>query len=373
MRDVTNIVVIGGSHAGLGVAQAMLAALPSVKVILINTSKYYYFNLAAPRILARPNDIDIDQVMIPIASLFTKHGSNRFEFVHATVRSVDITGKTVNTDLDTTTSVIEYDYLIIASGSHTLANISKQIIPVKQPVADTLEEELQKAQIDIKNAQNIVIGGGGPLAVEFAGEIADEYPLKTVTLVSSTSRLLPTIKESASRAATKMLKSLKVDMVLGVRVEDAEYRAAEKKWAVTLSNGQTLEPDLYIPAVGVLPNNTFIPAELLSPDGWVKVDENLGVVGAQAIYALGDIIDEPVKMTVVIKNQVEVVSTNLAVDINGVGSRKVYKRGIRAMIVPVGKVGGTGQIGQLVLWSWMAAFIKGDFFISRNKLWVSGK
>jgi apoptosis-inducing factor 2 len=372
MTDVPNIVIIGGSHAGLGAAQAILAALPTVKVILINTSKHYYFNLAAPRVLARPDNISIDQVMIPIASLFTKHGTDRFEFVHATVQSVDITGKTVTMDLKTA-PVIGYDYLIIASGSHTLANTSKQIIPVKQPVTDTLEGELKKAQLDIKNAQNIVIGGSGPLAVEFAGEIADEYPLKTITVVSSASRLLPTIKESASRAATKMLKSLKVDIVFGVRVENAEYRDAEKKWTVNLSNGQNLEPDLYISAMGVLPNNNFIPAELLSRDGWVMVDENLRVVGAPAVYALGDIINEPVKMTIVIKNQVEVVATNLAADINGVGSRKAYKRGISAMIVPVGRVGGIGQIGHFVLWSWMATFIKGDFFISRNKLWVSGK
>lgn len=372
MADSPNIVIIGGSHAGLGVAQAILAALPTVKVTLINTSKHYYFNLAAPRILARPDDISIDQVMIPITSLFTKHDVRRFEFLHATVQSVDITGKTVIMDLNTT-PVIEYDYLIIASGSHTLANISKQIIPVKQPVTDTLGEELKMAQLNIKNAQNIVIGGSGPLAVEFAGEIADEYPLKTITIVSSASRLLPTIKESSSKAAKKMLESLKVDIIFGVRVENAEYHSSEKKWTVTLSNGQKLAPDLYISAMGVLPNNSFIPAELLSQDGWVKVDDNLLVIGAPGVYALGDIINEAVKMTIVIKNQIEVVSANLAVDINGVGSRKAYKRGISAMIVPVGTVGGTGQIGHFVLWSWMATFIKGDFFISRNKLWVSEK
>jgi NADH dehydrogenase FAD-containing subunit len=387
MASNPNIVIIGGSYAGLGTAHALLAALPTIKVTLINTSKHHYFNLAAPRIIARPDEISLDQVMIPITSLFTKHSPERFEFVQGTVTSMDTAAKCViveqNEDSDEEDAefdldgkkkkIVSYDYLVIASGSHTQSTLSHPCIPTKHPLSDTLRPQLIQAQLDVAAAQSIVIGGSGPLAVEFAGEIADAYPAKKVTIISGSPRLLPSIKASASNAAAKMLKSLRVEIRYATRVQSSDWDEEKKKWFVGLSSGEVLEVDLYISAMGVLPNNGFVPKTMLDDKGWLKVDDELRVVGEEAIYGVGDIITESWKMTIVIKNQVDAAVTNLAVDINGTGTRKAYKRGISAMIVPVGKVGGTGQIGSFVLWSWMATMIKGDFFISRNTLYVSGK
>jgi NADH dehydrogenase FAD-containing subunit len=60
----TNIVVIGGSFGGIGVAQNILASIPNVKVTLINTSKDWYFNIAAARILAKPSSTPPEKVNI---------------------------------------------------------------------------------------------------------------------------------------------------------------------------------------------------------------------------------------------------------------------------------------------------------------------
>src|ERR1700760_1390 len=109
-----HIVVIGGSHSGLGVSQNILSTLPTVNVTVVSTSKDYYFNIAAPRVLARPSEVSLDQVLVPIDSLFKKH-SDRFELLHATVTTFNPANKTITTDANQT---IKYDYLVIASGSH---------------------------------------------------------------------------------------------------------------------------------------------------------------------------------------------------------------------------------------------------------------
>jgi len=57
-----DIVVIGGSYGGLGLAQKVLAAVPNVKVTLINTSKDWYFNVAAARILGKPKSTPLEKV-----------------------------------------------------------------------------------------------------------------------------------------------------------------------------------------------------------------------------------------------------------------------------------------------------------------------
>jgi len=110
----TDVVIIGGSHAGLGVAKTIINTVPSAKVTVISTSKDYYFNIAAPRILACPDKVSLDEVLFPIERLFKKHSDSQFEFIHASVKALDIKIKTVATDNG---MIINYHYLVIASGS----------------------------------------------------------------------------------------------------------------------------------------------------------------------------------------------------------------------------------------------------------------
>jgi NADH dehydrogenase FAD-containing subunit len=62
MSAKVNIVVIGGSFGGIGVAQNILASIPNVKVTLINPSKDWYFNIAAARILGKPSSTPLEKV-----------------------------------------------------------------------------------------------------------------------------------------------------------------------------------------------------------------------------------------------------------------------------------------------------------------------
>lgn len=364
------IVIIGGSHGGLGVAQAVLSTIPPAKVTVISTSKDYYFNLAAPRVLARPSEVSLGQVLIPIDRLFKKHPSAKFEFVHASVTSLNPTAKSVTTDAN---QIIKYDYLVIATGSHTPSVVANPSIPVKQNVTDTIRDSIPQSQKAIADAKRIVIGGGGPVGVELAGEIADAYPSKTVTLVTDKSRIVHLLKEKVSSEASKMLRTLKVNIRTNVRVQGSHFDKEKREYVVELSDGTSIKTGLYIPAVGILPNNSFIPAEFLSEGGWVKVDANLGVVGLPSAYALGDIIETSnTKIAAVTKDQSKTVVGNLAVDINGTGVHKPFKSGFMSgMIFPIGKVGGTGQINSIVPWSFLVMAMKGDFFLSKNNMFVS--
>jgi len=133
-----------------------------------------------------------------------------------------------------------------------------------------------------------------------------------------------------------------------------------------------MQADLYISAIGVLPNNKFIPPSLLSPTGWLITDEYLAVPGISGVYALGDIVEGQAKIATIIKGQTAVVARNLIVDITGTGVKKVLKSPMMGgMIVPIGAMGGTGQIGSWVPWSWMVSFVKGDYFLSKTDMFVS--
>jgi NADH dehydrogenase FAD-containing subunit len=115
--------------------------------------------------------------------------------------------------------------------------------------------------------------------VELAGELAEAVEQSgskaSITLVSGTDRVLPMLKSSASSAARKMLEQKKVKIVTSKRVMGVETPADDgSNWTVSLEGGDKLSADLYIPTTGVVPNNSFIPAEFLDKDGWVMANHS---------------------------------------------------------------------------------------------------
>ena len=52
-----------------------------------------------------------------------------------------------------------------------------------------------------------------------------------------------------------------------------------------LDKGQTIIADLYIATTGAMPNNEFIPPDLLDGNGWLRVEE-LRAMGNPAITSI---------------------------------------------------------------------------------------
>ena len=372
MATKSRVVIIGGSYSGTGVAHALLKQIPDVQVTLINTSKTFYFNVACPRVLARPSEVPLDKVLIPIASAFKQYSASQFEFVHGTVTSVDDSRKSVTVDNG---KQVHYDYLVIASGSTTPSTLAPQCTPTKATSSDDLAQRIQTSQRAIAAAKTICIGGNGAVGVEVAGEIADAYPSKKITMISATPDPLPTLRTAAGTAATSQLTKLGVEIIKNRKVDGAEFDAAAGRWNVKLNDGDSLTCDLYISAVGVLPNSSYLSRHLVTDEGWVIVDKNLAATGARNVYALGDITSNKTWTALSVEGQVKVVVANLVADITGKGTKQPYKKGTHPLLLaPIGKSGGTGQMWFFVPWSFMVGFIKSkDFFIPKAATFISAK
>lgn len=248
---------------------------------------------------------------------------------------------------------------------------------MKQSLTDNLHESISSAQTAIVSAPSIVIGGGGAVAVEIAGEIAEAYPQKEVTLVSGSERLLASLSVKASQIASKQLQNLGVTVIFGAKVVGDPKTSSpdgSKELSVELDNGQILKTGLYIPAVGIIPNSGFIPAPLLDSHGYLVTDAEQKVSADPAvpnIYGVGDVTTNPNKMAAAIKVQVAVVVANLKSDIEGGGKREEFKEAFKGMVVPIGGKGGVAEMGGVVLWSFAVWLIKGNYFIPMA-LMISG-
>ena len=71
--------------------------------------------------------------------------------------------------------------------------LSRSLPPVNSTVgvgnnaatAADIKKVFEQANSELKAAQKILVIGGGPIGIEMAGEIMEEMPGKTVTLVTS--------------------------------------------------------------------------------------------------------------------------------------------------------------------------------------------
>ncbi|KAJ5769674.1 FAD-dependent pyridine nucleotide-disulfide oxidoreductase [Penicillium odoratum] len=370
-----NVLIVGASHAGLGVANGLLKTnSDKIKVVLINPSEKHYFNIAAPRILAKPEFFQPTQYLLSIESSFERYSKESFQFIKGKVTGIDTTLKSVN--ISSLQSALSYDYLVIASGSTTASSLQGEPAPFKSLNDDgDVETSIRSIQNVISKATSIVVGGAGPVGVEFAGELAEAFkkkPEASITLISATKHVLPILKEGGSLMAEQVLAKMGVKVLTARKVVNAARKNSGNKtqWVINLNSGEQLEADVYISTIGVVPNNQFLPQAFLSADGWVKVDDKLRVPGGSdddSIYALGDITTQPLRTAIKVTEQVPVVVTNLKAAILGQGKFTTYSsKGSLMMIVPIGESKGTGQMFGWKPWGFLVSKIKGkDFFVSK--------
>jgi len=178
-----NIVILGGSYAGITVAHKVLkqaASIGSLKVTLVSPNSHHYVNMASAR-GAVPDEFADEQLFQLIAPGFAQYPSSQFEFIIASAESLDIKAKKVEISSVTGHTWLEYDILVLATGTRT-----KESSPFKGVGStEATKAALHDLQKQIEKAKTIVVGGAGVTGVEVAGETKYRYKgSKEITLVS---------------------------------------------------------------------------------------------------------------------------------------------------------------------------------------------
>lgn len=88
----------------------------------------------------------------------------------------------------------------------------------------------------------------------------------------------------------KQLQKLNVDVRASTSI-DTITDLPDGRQELTTSKGEKVVVDLCIPTYGVQPNSSYVPAQFLDANGFVKVDEYLAVKNTNGIFAIGDVSD----------------------------------------------------------------------------------
>ncbi|KAL4875864.1 hypothetical protein BJY04DRAFT_150785 [Aspergillus karnatakaensis] len=405
------ILILGGSYAGVSTAhytlKHVIPALPSpdsYQVVIVSTSPEIICRPATPRAFLADHYFDQAKLFVKLEDQFTQYGA-KFKFIHGRAAALDHENRVVtvsklgntNTDTTETETKISYHALVIATGSST----PSPLLSLNSAGEAELKKHWSAFRSALPTAKTIVIAGGGPVGVETAGELGEHLNGRAgwfsakhsnakvkITVVTASDQILPVLRPAIAQTGEDFLAKVGVDVLKGVKVDSVSPLEAGKdaltaKTEVKLSNGETLQADLYIPAYGTPPNTEFVSDSLKAADGRVETNpQTLRVDQAGArVYALGDASDYARPAIHILTEAIPVLGANIKRDLlieagqTVSGEDRLFKADdSETHLVPIGKSKGVGAAKGYRMPSFFVWLIKGrDYWLwTVGNLW-SGK
>ncbi len=296
------VVVIGGGFAGINAAQE-LAKLP-VDVTLVDRKNYHTFQPLLYQVaLAVLSPADIAQ---PIRSIVKNHPN--IQVLMDEVVGLELNERRVQLKSG---SMLEYDYLIVASGS-THSYFGREDWAKLAPGLKTIEDATEirrRVLLAFELAERsmmehgthpplqFVIVGGGPTGVELAGAISDIARLymrnnfryidtreTKVLILEGSPNILAMYPEDLQQKAREQLEKLGVEVRTGAVVSDVE------PGYVIVGGKERIDAVAILWAAGVQasPLGKMLGVAM-DKKGCVFVDAHLNPPGHPEIFVCGDL------------------------------------------------------------------------------------
>lgn len=296
------IVIIGGGFAGISLAKKL--SKQEVQVVLLDRHNYHTFQPLLYQVST--GGLEPDSIAYPLRKILKNFPNILFRL--ANVERINPETNRVVTNI----GELQYDYLVLASGSETNFYGNKTI-EAHSMVMKTIPQSLNLRSLILENFEdalltsdlterdklmNFVIVGAGPTGVELAGALAEikkgilpkDYPdLDTrrvqINLVQSGDRVLKEMSEKASKKAEQFLEELGVNVWKNLRVTSYDGNLAMTNTDVTF------ETVTLIWAAGVKGNaiKGLDAAPFVDKSNRIAVDEFSKVKGLNNVFAVGDI------------------------------------------------------------------------------------
>ena len=325
-----SVVVLGGGYGGTMAAKALDDV---ADVTLVDPTEAFVHNVAAWRALVEPEWLE--RIFLPYERLL-----HRGRFLRDRAVAVDGRQVTLASGLR-----LEPDYLILATGS-------AYPFPAKteEPDIETATVRFREAHQALLDAQRVLIVGAGPAGLELSGEIKAFFPDKHVTIVDSAPDILAGPFDQALRdELRRQLDQLGIEIRLGSPLRELPEAApgAAAPIAISTEAGDKLTADVWYRCFGVSLHTDYLRgalAEARDDRGYVRVDEHMRVLGADRVFAIGDIADADRDMAGMAGRQAEVTVANITALITGEGELEAYEPMGAVILVPLGPEGGAGQL-----------------------------
>jgi len=276
-----DIVIIGGGASGFTAALTAKMLYKDKAVLLVKSEGKTLIPCAIPYLAATLESCD--KGLMPYA-LLTNQG---VKVVIDDVVNVDRNSKKVIT---ASGNSYEYEKLILATGSLPFVPSSIEGTNLKN-VFEVYKryEEVETLQKALRNANKIVIIGGGFIGVELTDDLSNIK--KDVTIVEMLPHcLLLNFDEEFAIKGEEKLKQRGIKIITGRTVK--KIYGKEKAEGVELENGEKIPADVVVVSVGYRPNIELAKKiGLRIGDYGVLVDEFMRTNDPN-IFAVGDMTEK---------------------------------------------------------------------------------
>jgi len=399
------IVIVGAGFAGLTAAQR-LARLP-VQVTIIDRKNHHTFQPLLYQVATA--GLSPSEIAAPIRWIL--RGKDNVEVLLGEVTDFDMEKKKVITKQQ----VLDYDFLIIASGAthayfgheeweplapglKTIENaleIRRRVLlafELAERNAERRKAEHQDAGGEASSPLQFAVIGGGPTGVELAGTLAEiarhalnhefrniDPRLSRILLIEGGPRVLPAYSEELSRKAEAQLRRL------GVEVRTSRMVTRVEPGAVWVGDERVpSQVVLWAAGVAASPLGRKLGVEV-DRAGRVLVQPDLSIPGHPNVFVVGDLAaltDENGKMlpgvASVAIQQGEAVAETIARDLDNQPQkqpRRNFRYHDKGSLATIGRAAAVAQFGKFELsgyFAWLAwLFIHILFLIGfRNRLIV---
>lgn len=298
----SRVVIIGGGFAGIALAKKLRNQ--NLQVVLLDKHNYHTFQPLLYQVAT--GGLEAGSIAYPIRKVIQEYKD--FYFRLTSVKEID----TVNQKIISEIGDLNYDYLVIATGSKTnyfgnkeieRNSMSMKTIPQSLNIRSLILENFEQAvlvkdEADRNTLINFILVGGGPTGVELAGALAEmkkailqkDYPdldidKMQINLIQSSDRILNTMSEKSSKEAEEFLIKLGVKVWKNVRVTNYDGRT------ITTDTDLTFDSATVIWTAGVQGAKVagLNASSLVERVERIRVNQFNQVVGYENIFAIGDI------------------------------------------------------------------------------------
>lgn len=297
------VVIVGAGFAGIRAANKL--ARTGAEIVIVDQNNYHTFIPLLYQVAT--GFIAPDVIAYPIRNWVRRIPHARFWL--GQVQQLDLDGQRIITD----TGDLEYDYLLLATGSqtrflgvpgapdHTFAlRALEDAIALRHQILWSLEQADQTGELQYLT---FVIVGGGPTGIELAGALNElltgpfrrDYPRldlsrARILLVQSGEALLPGLPASLGRYTLRQLQRRGIEIRLSTKVTAVSPQGAD------LSDDSHIAAATVIWTAGVLADKP----SLSHPEDWdgvvgtarqqkVVVEPTLQLAHYPTVYMAGDV------------------------------------------------------------------------------------